>query len=57
VQVFAYLCADTVEERIQEILQEKRILFANVVEGVPVAGLRRLDLKSLIEAAAPSFYH
>lgn len=56
VQVFAYLCADTIEQRIDEILTEKRALFADVVDGVTTATLGRLDLDSLIRAAAPRFY-
>jgi len=55
VQVFAYVCGDTVEERIDEILTEKRALFADVVDGVTTAALGRLDLDSLLRAAAPSF--
>jgi SNF2 family DNA or RNA helicase len=55
VQVFAYLCADTIEERIDEILAEKRALFADLVDGVTTAALGRLDLDSLLRAAAPSF--
>src|SRR5205085_10498546 len=55
VQVFAYLCADTIEQRIDEILTEKRALFADVIDGVTTATLGRLDLDSLIRAAAPRF--
>ncbi len=55
VEVFAYLSADTVEERIAEILDEKRALFADWVDGVPASALGRLDLDSLIRAAAPAF--
>jgi SNF2 family DNA or RNA helicase len=55
VQVFAYVCGDTVEERIDEILTEKRALFADVIDGVTTAALGRLDLDSLLRAAAPSF--
>ena len=55
VEVFAYLCADTVEERIARILDEKRALFADWVDGVPANALGRLDLDSLIHAAAPAF--
>ena len=36
VQVFAYICADTIEERIRDILTEKRALFADLVDGVPI---------------------
>ena len=53
VQVFAYLCVDTIEERIAELLAEKRALFADLVDGVPVTALARLDLGSLVRTAAP----
>jgi SNF2 family DNA or RNA helicase len=56
VQVFSYVCADTIEERISQILTEKRILFADLVDGVPMNALTRLDLDSLLHAAAPSLY-
>jgi SNF2 family DNA or RNA helicase len=56
VQVFAYLCADTIEQRIDAILTEKRALFADVIDGVTTAALGRLDLDSLLRAAAPKFY-
>jgi len=56
VQVFAYLCADTIEQRIDEILTEKRALFADVIDGVTTATLGRLDLDSLLRAAAPKYY-
>jgi SNF2 family DNA or RNA helicase len=55
VQVFAYLCADTIEERIDEILTEKRALFADLVDGVTTNALARLDLDSLLRAAVPGF--
>jgi SNF2 family DNA or RNA helicase len=50
VQVFAYLSAETVEERIDAILAEKRTLFADMVEGVGTLALRRLDLDTLLVA-------
>jgi SNF2 family DNA or RNA helicase len=56
VQVFAYICDDTIEQRIDQILAEKRALFADVVDGVSTTTLRRLDLDSLVRAAAPGFY-
>ncbi len=56
VHVFAYLCADTIEERIDTILTEKRALFADLVDGVALGGLKRLDLDSLLHAAAPRFH-
>jgi SNF2 family DNA or RNA helicase len=55
VQVFAYLCSDTVEERIDQILAEKRALFADVIDGVGTDALGRLDLDSLLRAALPDF--
>jgi SNF2 family DNA or RNA helicase len=55
VQVFAYLCSDTVEERIDRILAEKRALFADVIDGVGAGALGRLDIDSLLRAAAPGF--
>ncbi len=55
VEVFAYLCVDTVEERVAKILDEKRALFSDLIDGVPASALGRLDLDSLIRAAAPSF--
>ena len=53
VQVFAYLCAGTIEERIDEILRSKRRLFADVVDGVATGALERLSLEELLSAAAP----
>lgn len=50
VHVHAYLCADTIEERVQEILTEKRALFADVIDGVEASLLRRLDLDTLMAA-------
>jgi SNF2 family DNA or RNA helicase len=50
VQVFAYLTPDSIEERIGEILKEKRALFADIVDGVATASLRRLDLPTLLNA-------
>jgi SNF2 family DNA or RNA helicase len=55
VQVFAYLCANTIEERIDDILAEKRALFADLVDGVTTNTLTRLDLDSLLRAVAPKF--
>jgi SNF2 family DNA or RNA helicase len=48
VHVYAYLCSDTIEERIEGILSEKRALFADVIDGVETAALRRLDLDALL---------
>jgi SNF2 family DNA or RNA helicase len=50
VQSFAYLCPGTIEERIAEILAEKRLVFADLVDDVDVSGLRRLDLQTLLRA-------
>lgn len=54
VNVHAYLCVDTIEERIQEILSEKRALFADVIDGVDARRLRRLDLDALLRAVTPA---
>lgn len=50
VQTFAYLCRGTIEQRIAEILAEKRVLFADLVDDVGVSALRRLDLPTLLRA-------
>jgi SNF2 family DNA or RNA helicase len=50
VHVYAYLCNDTIEERIQDILVEKRALFADIVDGVDARALRRLELDDLLRA-------
>jgi SNF2 family DNA or RNA helicase len=50
VQTFAYLCPGTIEQKIAEILAEKRVLFADLVDDVAVSGLRRLDLPTLLRA-------
>jgi SNF2 family DNA or RNA helicase len=50
VQVFAYLTPDTIEQRIADILDRKRALFADLIDGVPTASLRRLDLPTLLRA-------
>jgi SNF2 family DNA or RNA helicase len=49
VHVFAYRCAETIEERIAAILEEKRALFADIVDGENLGALRRLDLDTLLE--------
>jgi SNF2 family DNA or RNA helicase len=54
VQVHAYLCADTIEERIADILEEKRALFADMIDFVPARGLARLDLATLKRAISPA---
>ena len=48
VQVFTYLTPDSIEQRIGEILSEKRALFADLIDGVATASLRRLDLPTLL---------
>ncbi len=48
VQVFAYLTPHSIEQRIGEILREKRALFADIIDGVATASLRRLDLPTLL---------
>jgi len=55
VHVFAYLCADTIEQRIDEILTAKRELFADVVDGVATEELGRLNIDELLQAVAPEF--
>jgi SNF2 family DNA or RNA helicase len=50
VQVFGYLTPDSIEQRIGEILDEKRALFADIIDGVTTDGLRRLDLPALLRA-------
>ncbi len=50
VQVFAYLTPDSIEQRIAEILAGKRALFADLIDGVATAALRRLDLPTLLRA-------
>ncbi len=50
VQVFAYLTPNSIEQRIAEILAEKRALFADLIDGVAAANLRRLDLPTLLRA-------
>jgi SNF2 family DNA or RNA helicase len=50
VHVAAYLTQGTIEERIDEVIAEKRALFADVIDGVDAAMLRRLDLDTLLAA-------
>ena len=47
---YAYLCSDTIEERIEEILFEKRTIFADIIDAVEMGMLRRLDLDVLLSA-------
>ena len=51
VHVYSYLSVATVEERVSAILAEKRQLFADVVDGVSLRHIRRLDLPTLLRAA------
>jgi SNF2 family DNA or RNA helicase len=50
VHVYSYICGDTIEERIEEILLEKRALFSDVIDGVDAHDLGRLDLDALLLA-------
>jgi SNF2 family DNA or RNA helicase len=50
VQVFAYCCAGTIENRIAEIVARKQALFDMYVEGIDLAALAALDLDDLLEA-------
>lgn len=52
--VQAYIVADSIEERIQAILGEKRTLFSDVIDGVDAGTLRRLDLDTLLAAVGGS---
>ena len=52
VRVFAYLSPDTIESRIADILAAKRALFADLIDDVGIAALRRLDLPTLLRAVA-----
>ncbi len=52
VHVYSYLCANTVEERVATILAEKRQLFADVVDGVSLHHIRRLDLADLLSTVS-----
>jgi SNF2 family DNA or RNA helicase len=50
VRTYAYLCPDTIEQRIADILSVKRAMFEGLVDDVAVSGLRRLDLPTLLRA-------
>jgi SNF2 family DNA or RNA helicase len=50
VNVYSYVCSDTIEERIEEILSEKRAMFADIIEGVDTGALRRLHMDALLDA-------
>jgi SNF2 family DNA or RNA helicase len=50
VTVYAYRCLDTIEQRIDEVLQGKQLLFDRVVDGVtmePAELLTKADLLGL----------
>src|SRR6185312_1022894 len=50
VQIYSYLCANTVEERVASILAHKRKMFSDDVEGVSLHELHRLGLAELMAA-------
>lgn len=50
VNVYSYVCSDTIEERIEEILSEKRAMFVDIIEAVDTGSLRRLDMDVLLDA-------
>ena len=50
VQVFAYEVADSIESRIAAIIDDKRALFADLIDGVTLEGLDRLRLPDLLRA-------
>ena len=52
VHVYSYLCSNTVEERVADILEQKRQLFADVVDGVSLRHIRRLELADLLWAVS-----
>lgn len=53
VHVYAYVTADTVEDRIAEILAGKRELFADMIDDTTARPLRKLDLRTLLSAVRP----
>lgn len=50
VHVQTYTIADSIEERIVEVLADKRALFDDVIDGVDHTALGRLDLDTLLTA-------
>lgn len=50
VHVYAYVASGTIEERIEDVLAEKRMLFRDLVDGVDTAALQRLDIDTLLAA-------
>ncbi|MCC6920870.1 MAG: DEAD/DEAH box helicase [Alphaproteobacteria bacterium] len=57
VHVYAYLTAGTVEERIAQILSDKRALFSDVIDDMQAPPLERLDLRTLLEIIDPAIGH
>jgi SNF2 family DNA or RNA helicase len=53
VHVYSYVCSDTVEERIANILISKRRLFADLVDTVSLRHVGRLDLADLLSTVSP----
>lgn len=51
VQVFAYVCANSVEERIADIIAEKQMMSDMLVDDLQPETTARLDLNDLIRAA------
>jgi SNF2 family DNA or RNA helicase len=55
VNVYTYICADTIEERIATVLAQKRTLFSSFIEGVSLREIRRLELADLLSAVSPPY--
>ncbi len=57
VTVFRYQCVDTIEERIDRLLEEKRTLFSEVVDGVSLSledRLTQAELFGLLDLNPPT---
>lgn len=57
VNVYTYTCQDTIEERIEKILQEKQLLFDEIVDGVSIDLTKTLtsaELFGLFGLTAPA---
>ena len=50
-QVFTYVCEGTVESRIAEIINGKRLMADLLVDGMDMGTLARWDLADLLAAA------
>ena len=50
VQAFAYLTPDSIEQRVGDVLHERRALFGDIVDGIATPSLRRLGLPELLRA-------